>query len=437
MIKNLKIKEINENNQKYIPKIAELEDIILVQMENNGQAGQFFPTGEEDIREYALSDENYVFAAVDDQTDDVAAAVYITQGQKPYTYNDLTKYFKFGEKYKAFVRNQYSTREDYLSAMTDAYVKKIHAYIYAKNKILQEHSESKIFKALVDKERIENGFHEKSKIRELLNKYMSQYIISHNNGQYPKEYEYFFWTTLKDIEEEAGMSFHTDKPEYQEIQDDILECDKVISLQKFRIHEPPKFDTEKYYDSNTFNTVELDTYIANPNRRSSGMARIIVYEGIRKALDKFFTNTDNKEIFLCSTLHRENVSSKYVSEFFGLTDSFFLERRQGIDREVHFTSITREQYKPYIEELGKRLAVFYGYNPTRLQISDEERIRITEDQFKYDLTELKNLEKLHPNKGSYLDKRLTGKRDKINRLKQLLENLIKKQKDKNIKGDER
>ena len=127
MINNVKIKEINEDNQKYIPKIAELEDIILVQMENNGQVGQFFPTGEDDIREYALSDNNYVFAAIDERTDDVAAAVYITQGQMPFTYNDLTKYFKFGEDYKTFVRNQYSSKEEYLSAMTNAYVKKIQA----------------------------------------------------------------------------------------------------------------------------------------------------------------------------------------------------------------------------------------------------------------------------------------------------------------------
>ena len=434
MINNLIIKEINKDTRRYIPKIAELEDVILFQMENNGQAGQFFPTGEDDIREYALSDDNLVFAAIDEETDDVAAAVYITQGQMPFTYNDLTKYFKFGDAYKTYVRNQYPSKEAYLSAMTDAYVKKIHAYIYAKTKILKEYPNIKIFRGLVQKERLENGFHEKSKIRELLNKYMSSYIISQNNGQYPKEYEYFYWTTLKDLEEEAGMSFHTDKSEYQQIQDEILECDAVLSLQKFKIHEPPKFDTERYYRANTFNTVELDTYISNPNRRSSGMARIIVYEGIKKALDKFFADKDNNEIYLCSTLHRDNVSSKYVSEFFGLTDSFFIERRQGIDREVHFTYITREQYKQYIEELGKRLAVFYGYNPSRLQISDEERIRITEEQFKYDLIELKKLEKMHPRAGSYLDKRLSGKKAKINKLKQILENLIKKQKDK---GEER
>ena len=432
MINNLTIREINKKNQRYIPKIAQLEDIILFQMENNGQAGQFFPTGEEDIREYALSDENIVFAAIDERTDDVSAAVYITQGQMPYTYNDLTKYFKFGEEYNNFVRSQYPSKDAYLTAMINNFAKKIQAYKYAKDKILEEYPEGTAFEDLVLKEKEENNFHEKSKIRDLLNKYMSSYIMEQNSGKLPKEYEYFYWTSLKDIESMSGNTFNFENADYKDIYKEAQECDKVIGLQKYKIYETPKFYPGKYYGANTTNTLEIDTYISKPDKRSSGMARIIVYEGLKRALEKYFADKSHDKIHLCSTLHRENVSSKYVSEFFGLMDSLYLERRQGRDREVHFTSVSREQYKSYIENIGKKLAVLYGYNPDRLQISKDEQIRITEEQIKYDYAELKRLESLEPKKESNLYKRLVGKKGKIKRLKEILDNLTKKQRAKGV-----
>ena len=48
-------------------------------------------------------------------------------------------------------------------------------------------------------------------------------------------------------------------------------------------------------------------------------------------MEQFFDDESEQEIFLCSTLHRDNLSSKYVSEFFGLTDSLYVKRRDGRD----------------------------------------------------------------------------------------------------------
>ena len=74
-------------------------------------------------------------------------------------------------------------------------------------------------------------------------------------------------------------------------------------------------------------------------------------------MKQFFENESEQEIFLCSTLHRDNLSSKYVSEFFGLTDSLYVRRRDGRDREVHICRVGRDEYKkifrPYKKESCK------------------------------------------------------------------------------------
>ena len=126
--------------------------------------------------------------------------------------------------------------------------------------------------------------------------------------------------------------------------------------------------------------IELDTYITLPKDRNSGLARIIVYEGIKKHIEKHFKNPNNSEIFLCSTLHRDNLSSKYVSEFFGLKDSLYVNRRKGRDREVHITKIPREQAMEYLTSMSDKLAVLYGYNPYNKHISDETKRRVLKEQ---------------------------------------------------------
>ena len=69
------------------------------------------------------------------------------------------------------------------------------------------------------------------------------------------------------------------------------------------------------------------------------------------------------EIYLCSTLHRDNLSSKYISEFFGLEDNIYLQRRQGRNREVHICKIDRKDYKNYLEKMQDKLILMYNYNP--------------------------------------------------------------------------
>ena len=135
----IKIVELTKDNEdKFLQQTADLEQKVLQNMESRGQVGQLFPTGKEDISLYAHSKENTVLLAVDEQGK-VLATTYITQGQKPFTYNDITKYFKYGKDYQDYVKSRYKTVEDYRKDMLGVYKIKIEAFKYAKQKILEQY----------------------------------------------------------------------------------------------------------------------------------------------------------------------------------------------------------------------------------------------------------------------------------------------------------
>lgn len=135
---NFKLEELTKDNEaQYLEQVANLEQVVMENMEARGQSGQLFPTGREDISAYAHSKENSVFVAVD-ENGKVIAATYITQGQQPFTYNDITKYFKYGDDYNQYVKNKYKTLQDYRRDMLSIYQLKIQAFKYAKARVLAE-----------------------------------------------------------------------------------------------------------------------------------------------------------------------------------------------------------------------------------------------------------------------------------------------------------
>ena len=140
---------------------------------------------------------------------------------------------------------------------------------------------------------------------------MSQYIMKNYNSNIQKKYEQFYWTNAEEISKEFGKQISELNERTQEYESFMqAEYEEILKNSKLKIYEKPEFETEKYYLANTNNAVELDTYITLPRDRNSGLARIIVYEGIKKHIEKHFQNPENSEIFLCSTLHRDNLSSK-------------------------------------------------------------------------------------------------------------------------------
>ena len=393
---NYKVLELTKDNySRYLNQIVGLEEAVLKKMETEGQKGQFFTTGYDDVLEYILSKENTVLVAVNEK-DKVLAATYITEGQTPYTYNDITKYFKTGEKYQEWVKSQYSSEAEYKNDVLDAYKLKMEAYNYAKSRILKENPQYTQMLDYLNHELNEygNAFHEKSKLRECINKYMSEYV---NKAGAEQLYERFYWTTADDISKlfEKDVSCSEDMKEYEEI----------LSNMKLESIEEPEIDyISQYYTANTSNSVEIDTYITDPNVRDSGIAKVLVYEGIKKYIERHFENPDEKEMFLCSTLHRLNVSSKYVSEFFGLKDSLYVNRRFGRTREVHIKRIEREETQEYLDNMYDKLAVLNDYNPENREISKETMISILREEIDSRKSEAKRLKTLKLNsnfKGRY------------------------------------
>ena len=435
----IKIVELTKDNEEqYLDQTADLEQKVLQNMESRGQIGQLFPTGKEDISLYAHSKENTVLLAVDKEGK-VLATTYITQGQKPFTYNDITKYFKYGDQYQEYVKSRYKTVEEYRKDMLGIYKIKLEAFKYAKQKILEQfpNFDGDILKFLQHElEEEQNHFHEKSPLRELLNVYMSEYIKARAE-QIPgleQRYEMFYWTTADDIFREFGKNGKVqDEDETQlnqilNMEKEDIEYSKILQRGGLQIYEEPKFDVEKYYSANTSNSIELDTYLTNPDSRRSGLARILVMAGIEKHMKEHFEQSDDDEIFLCSTLHRDNLSSKYVSEFFGLKDSLYVKRRDGRNRQVHICKVERKDYKKYLDHMKKRIAILYGYNPQKLTISKKEEVEILREQLEYEKAELIRLQNVRNQKGRKFTGSIDYSKNKANKvytLKQRLQSAIR------------
>ena len=412
----MKIIELTkENESRYLEQIAELEQITMEVMKREGREGQLFPTGKVDISGYVHSEENSVIIAADEK-DNVNAVTYITQGQNVFTYNDITKYFKFGEAYKKYIKGLYSDEQTYKKDLLDIYKIKIQAFTYAKNKILEQYPQFKTLREFLNKEVEENGFHENSELREKINEYMSRYISENFDVDIQRKYEQFYWMTSSEIAEEFGRNITKLNVQAQDY-------DQVIEKSRLTIYEEPRFRQEQYYSATPKNSIELDTYITSPNNRSAGIARVIVFEGIRKHMEKHFKNPQNNEIFLCSTLHRDNLSSKYVSEFFGLTDKLYVKRRQGRNREVHICRIEREHAMEYLTQISDKLAVLYGYNPNNKHIPDSVKRKVLEEQLKYEKREHRKLKRTKKTNKKFRGINIERKCKKIKKLKQTLQSL--------------
>lgn len=445
MYKGYEITEVTKDNEsQYLHDIAELEELVLDRMQQEGRNGQLFITGQEGISEYVNSDSNHVMVAVGNDDKKLISAVYITQGQVDFTYNDITKYFKCDDDYKEYIKSKY-TKSEFNRMIREIYIEKIQAFRYARDMILSQKGEISlerlsederniIFMSKVTQERNnpENQFHEKSEIRDDLNKYMTLYMTKVKNDLH--RYQQFYWVDFNYLKENLGLRQSEQQGEYS-IDSTISTCDrliydKVLSYQKYKIYDTEHCSNmSKYYNANTANTIELDTYITHPSNRENGIARILVFEGIKKSIQRVLRNPDNSEIFLASTLHEENLSSKYVSDFFGLTDYLFVNRRNGRDRQVHICKIKREDVSNYLEKMEKKIAVLYGYNPRNIRISQNERNAIIEEQLNYEIQELSRLNSIKDvDKAKKFTGYIKGKKSKIEKLRGLLSEVQKSKK---------
>ena len=439
MYKSYSIEEVTpQNENQYLDGIANLENEVLNNMIQNGKDGQLFITGKEDIHEYIQSNNNHVVVAyrnIENNEKKAIAATYITEGQMAFTYNDLTKYFKLGDKFNKYIKDKYIDNKNYKSEIKRNYLRKIIAFRTVRDLCLNEFIDKEEYNKISndsikkndklmelikeDYNNPESHFHEKSKLREYFNKQMSTYMKSIFENE--EQYNDFYWINSSDLCNLIDVSKKNKIINDTVLESDINTYDKTLKYLKYIIYEQSKdLEIEKYYKANTNNTIELDTYITSPFERENGLARILVLEGLKIALGNQIKNSDDENVYLVSTLHRDNMSSKYVSEFFGLKDYLFVNRRNGRDREVHILKLEKANIPEYLETMEKKISVLYDYNSDKFNMNSKEKRKILKEQLDYEENEMDRLLKSEKKYPEY-EERKTNKIKKLSEQIDLLE----------------
>ena len=106
--------EVNENHtraiqQKYAHEIEDLENIVYNQLVQLKKQEIFFTTGYDDVLSY-IKDKDVTIVACEDNNNKLISSAYVTQGQGLYTYNDLSKYFKFNKEFIEYAKSKKNRR---------------------------------------------------------------------------------------------------------------------------------------------------------------------------------------------------------------------------------------------------------------------------------------------------------------------------------------
>ena len=357
-------KQNTEIQQKFAKKIEELGQFISEELHEKGKGYLFFNTAYEDIYSYIKDKDKTVMVCLNDKNEIIAAS-YITQGQGLYTYDDLTKYFKFGKEYKEYVKSKYDPKElCYIEYET--YMKKIQGYKYAKELIIKELN----ITDLVDhckREKEKGTFDEKNKVREKVNAYIYNYFKNNNNGKIGLlELERFYLLNFSDLQncenEEIRIKCENDTKEnkiwYKEY-DELLNLfdlkDAILPDEKGDQNLKPE-EFKKFFDANPLNTIELDTYMVHPDYRLKGFAKTLTSEGTKIQIGKLLAKNQNlEEIFISLTIHQDNDISKKVIQSLGKFDTINIKRRTGINRGVYFCKIPRKNFDEFIRNNNEKI----------------------------------------------------------------------------------
>ena len=381
--KIVEIKEENDTRQQELANgIAELEKDVCNELTQKGVGYFYFPTGFNDILSY-IRDKNVTVMVCQYNYKKIIAASYITQGQGLYTYNDLTKYFKFNKEFIEYGKSKYVQKELHLIEY-ETYMKKIEGYKYAKELIAKELNITDLVKHC--KEEKEKGtFDEKNEVREKVNKYIYDYFRDNINDRIGFiELDRFYLLKFSDLQkcenneikakcEEATEENKRLYEEYDALLD-LFDLNSAILSDNQNNGYMKAENFKTYFDANPFNTIELDTYIVHPDHRKKGLARIVSFEGLKIQIEKLLAKRpDLQEIFICGTIHQNNYPSKMVAQRlreplqFLNYDTLFIKRRNGINREVYFCKIQKNnleevfnKYEEIIETLKKRLEADYA-----------------------------------------------------------------------------
>jgi len=354
--------EVNENHtraiqQKYAHEIEDLENIVYNQLVQLKKQEIFFTTGYDDVLSY-IKDKDVTIVACEDNNNKLISSAYVTQGQGLYTYNDLSKYFKFNKEFIEYAKSKYDPKELY-AIEYETFMKKIEGYKYAKQLIAKELNVTDIV-GHCKSEKEKGTFDEKNKVREKVNRYIYDYFRDNKKDRIGfTELDRFYlikFSDLQNCEDEiikakCANETEENKKLYEEYGELIDLFDLNASIlpdeKDYTYLKPDGF--KKYFDANPFNTIELDTYMVHPDYRKKGLAKITTFEGLKIQMRRLLRKRPNlSHIFLSATIHQDNYPSKRVTLSFGKFDTVYIKRRTGINREVYFYKIERKDLNQFM-----------------------------------------------------------------------------------------
>ena len=374
--------EINEKHtptiqRKYAKEIENLERYISDKLQEQGKGHIFFTTGYDDIYSY-IKDRDVTVMECQDDYYKIISAAYITQGQGLYTYNDLSKYFKFNKEYVDYAKTKYDPKE-LCSIEYETFMKKIEGYKYAKALIEKELNITDLV-SYFQNEKKKGTFDEHDRVREKVNRYIYDYFRDNKDRIGFTELDRFYLLKFSDLQNCEDNEIRTkceneteeNKKLYEEygqlidlfdLNDSILPDEKDFTYLK-------RENFKTYFDANPSNTIELDTYMVHPDNRKKGLAKIVTFEGLKIQIKKLLAKRPSlKEIFISATIHQDNEPSKRVTKFFGKFDTLYIKRRTGINREVYFCRINKRDLHEFIMTYEKKI------NDTKDLVEKEKNIK--------------------------------------------------------------
>ena len=362
--------EINEKHtptiqRKYAKEIESLEKYVSDKLQEQGKGHIFFTTGYDDIYSY-IKDRDVTVMECQDDYYKIISAAYITQGQGLYTYNDLSKYFKFNKEYVDYAKTKYDPKE-LCSIEYETFMKKIEGYKYAKALIEKELN----ITDLVDyfqNEKKKGTFDEHDKVREKVNRYIYDYFRDNNKDRIGfTELDRFYLLKFSDLQNcednEIKTKCANESEENKKLYEEYAQLIDLFDLKDSILPDEKNFTHLKrenfktYFDANPFNTIELDTYMVHPDNRKKGLAKIVTFEGLKIQIKKLLAKRPSlKEIFISATIHQDNEPSKRVTTSFGKFDTLYIKRRTGINREVYFCRIDKKNLQEFIRKNEEKIA---------------------------------------------------------------------------------
>lgn len=349
-----------ENFDKYAKQIVNLCDQAVESNEKNNKSGQFYTSTVPELYGYVISGKDLVLMAVDEQ-DKVLGATYINSKVRQNTYSDFTKYFHYFPEFKNEFANTFSSISEYQEFVTKAYLEKILLFAGIAEEVEQSkklNPDNKSFKELLEQQISQNIFQENNPIRRYITDLLYEEYDSRGKVS---EYAKTVFYGLDDIDK--GM---LKKQVEGKISSKYLEYissayETFLKAQAPVFITEPNIDIKKYFNANMDNAMEINTYVVDPAYQGSGLAKILLYETLKRCMEAYFSREGNTELYLNTTIHNENVNSQRTANIIGMTDYLYIERTSGVNRRVYMKQIKKEDYKDLLYDIELELLMEYNY----------------------------------------------------------------------------